>query len=79
MSADRTEDRAPVSVRIRYQLLGGHVHARVFSSEFGPQTSHGLNGTLTFRPAEFAAFRATLELGRESGTAIEFVDDESGC
>lgn len=70
------ETLSPVSIRIRHQKIGDHVHARVFSSEFGPETTHGLNGILVFRLVEWEAFRDTLELGYLSLAAVQFVDDE---
>lgn len=52
-----------VSFRLWHRKLGGHVHVRVFSSEFGPATTHGCNGTLIFRESEWPAFRKLLETG----------------
>ena len=55
-----------VSFRIFYRKLGGHYHARVGSSEFGPDTTHGLNGTLVLRESEWPAFRLLLEAGQHA-------------
>ena len=52
-----------VSFRLRYKRLGGHIHVRLFSSEFGPETTHGLNGTLVFRESEWPMFRSLLVMG----------------
>ena len=62
-----------VSFRLWHKKLGGHIHVRVFSSEFGPETTHGSNGSLTFRESEWPAFRDLLERGRE----YVVPDDES--
>lgn len=74
-----------VSFRLWHRKLGGHVHVRVFSSEFGPATTHGLDGTLTMRPETWEAFRALLQAGdarfeellatRSDGPVVEFVDE----
>ncbi len=66
-----------VSFRLGHKKLGGHVHVRVFSSEFGPETTHGLNGTLTFRETEWPAFRDMLEVGAVGRWELEFVDETS--
>jgi len=58
-----TEASSPVSFRVRYTKLGGHIHARIWSSEFGPETTHGCNGTLVFRESEWPTFQKLLELG----------------
>ena len=39
--------------RLRWRKLGGHIHVRVFSSEFGADTTHGKNGDLVFREQEW--------------------------
>jgi hypothetical protein len=53
----------PVSIKVRAQKLGGHWHVEFWSSEFGPESSHGKNGTLVFRETEWPAFQAVLETG----------------
>lgn len=50
-----------VSFRVRFEPLGGHVHVGLWSSEFGPDTAHGRNGTLVFRPVEWEAFARILD------------------
>jgi hypothetical protein len=53
-----------MSYRVRYQTLGGHVHAHFWSSEFGPETAHGKNGVLVFRIGEdWERFRDVLADG----------------
>jgi hypothetical protein len=67
-----------MSFRIYYKRLGGHVHTRIFSSEFGPETTHGLNGTPIFREGQWAAFRQLLQRGadsRFSEMSLSFVDE----
>lgn len=69
-----------VSFRVRYAKLGGHVHVKVWSSEFGPETTHGSNGSLVFRESEWRAFRAALEVGASESVepeavAVEFAED----
>jgi len=68
-----------MSFRIRHRLIGGHVEARVFASEFGPETSHGLSGVLRFRPQEWEAFRRLLEFGADTlplgEPVVAFVDE----
>lgn len=71
-----------VSFRIGHKKVGGHVYVRVFSSEFGPGTTHGLDGTLTMRPQAWDIFRKALELSRyayapndEGRPEFEFVDE----
>src|SRR5262245_35234662 len=44
----------------------GHVHVRVFISEFGPATTHGKNGDLVFRWNEWNAFREFVEAALET-------------
>lgn len=78
-----------VSFRVRYTKLGGHVHVKVWSSEFGPDTTHGLNGTLVFRESEWPAFRKALDIGAlfalpEDGSKgrvarVEFVEDANAA
>jgi hypothetical protein len=49
-----------MSFKIRAVTIGGHVHAHFFTSEFGPETTHGKNGTLVFRLTEWPAFREMM-------------------
>lgn len=67
-----------MSFKIKHQLLGGHVHVNVWSSEFGPETTRGHNGRLVFRPEEWDAFRALLEVGASEtvvdAPSVEFED-----
>jgi hypothetical protein len=63
----------PVSFRVRFRVLGGHVHARVFASEFGAETAHGGNGTLTFRLTEWPAFRRILEHGAKHAIPDRYI------
>ena len=48
--------------RFRWQLLGGHVHVRVFSGK-NLNGALGKNGDLVFTEDEWPAFRAFLERG----------------
>lgn len=50
-----------MSFHVRAVTAGGHVHVDVFASEFGPETTHGKNGTLVFRLIEWLAFREMLQ------------------
>ena len=53
----------PVSFRIRWrQYSPAHVEARVYCSEFGPDSSHAYSGSLRFRTGEWAALRQLLAL-----------------
>ncbi len=67
-----------VSLRIRYRHIGGHVHAHFWSSEFGPETSHGKNGELVFREKEWPAVRGGLLALNYSGhgVAVTMVDED---
>lgn len=51
---------ATTSVKFLWRTEGGHVRVRVFTSEFGPQTTHGKNGELVFRTQEWDAVLAVL-------------------
>ena len=73
-----------VSFRLWHKKLGGHIHVRVFSSEFGPETTHGLNGTLVFRESEWPMFQSLLVMGNayavgtygdRAPAVVEFVDE----
>ena len=64
-----------VSFKVRYQVLGGHVHVGVWSSEHGPDTTHGKNGTLTFRIAEWEAFQQILNC---ADTGMELIEADPG-
>lgn len=67
-----------VHIRIRYAVMGAHVHCGIWSDSSegaGPDTTHGRNGTLIFRQAEFDAFRNIMMIGSEG--RVEFVDDEA--
>ena len=64
----------PVSFKFRARHLGGHWHVAVWSSEFGPETTHGRNGVLVFREAEWAAFRLQFEV--RGGVAEVEIDEE---
>lgn len=55
--------------RVRWELLGGHVHMRVFAGK--GTLSLGLAGTLVMRLEEFEDFRR--ELYRPGN--VEFVED----
>lgn len=71
------------SYRIRYRTLRGHVHAHFWSSESGPNTTHGKNGELVFRVGEdWEAFKALINrVPKDPETFITFIneDEESGC
>lgn len=78
--------RRTVSFRVRYAKLGGHIHVKVWSSEYGPDTAHGLNGRLAFRESEWLTFRKLLECGAvhygpmdgaglPSAGVVEFIED----
>lgn len=55
--------------RVRWELLGGHVHMRVFAGK--GSASLGLCGTLVMRQEEFEDFqRAVLVRGN-----VEFVEE----
>lgn len=62
-----------VSIKIRHRKLGGHVHADIFTSEFGPETTHGKNGSLIFRLTEWPAFMECMLTGH--GALVQFIDD----
>lgn len=70
-------------IRIRYATLGAHTHCTVWSTEQGgTEVTHGRNGTLVFRNAEFDAFRALIEIGLDTtdhafgrSAVVEFVED----
>lgn len=62
-------------IRIRHTTKGGYVHASVWSSEGGAETTHGRNGTLIFRQAEFDLFREALLIGAGPSSGVEFIDD----
>jgi hypothetical protein len=74
-----------MSYRVRFRALGGHVHAHFWSSEFGPETTHGHNGELVFRKGEdWDEFKGLLEAGANIGSpnppSVTFIDDtESAC
>lgn len=72
-----------MSYRVRFQTLGGHVHARFWSSEFGPETTHGSNGGLVFRVGEdWENFKSMLIVGAKMTTpllgVVEFIDETEG-
>jgi len=46
--------------RLRWQKLGGHVHVNVWSGT-DELTTHGRNGTLTFRENEWEDFVKALQ------------------
>lgn len=48
-------------VRIRHEVLGGHVHMRVFVGKGLPNLTLGLAGNLVMRDDEFADFKRELE------------------
>lgn len=58
--------------RLRWQLLGGHVHVGVWSGT-ERDTTHGCNGRLVFREQEWADFVAAL--GAEDGSSVELVQE----
>lgn len=63
-----------MSYRVRFRTLGGHVHAHFWSSEFGPETTHGHNGELVFRRGEdWEAFRRLLEFAANDRSTIAYV------
>src|SRR5262245_63990638 len=68
-----------MSYRVRYRTLGGHVHAHFWSSEFGPETTHGGNGRLIFRVGEdWEKFKSILEAGaaaRDRVIKFELIDE----
>lgn len=69
-----------MSYRIRYRLIGGHVHAHFWSSEFGPGTSHGKNGELVFRAGkDWEQFKTIIECGADDIVAnpptVVFIDE----
>ena len=66
-----------VSIKVYYRHLGGHVHVDVFTSEFGPETTHGKNGSLIFRVSEWPTFRDVLIAGNYGNVQlIEREDSE---
>jgi hypothetical protein len=60
--------------RLRWEQRGGHVHVRVFSAEHAALT-HGKNGDLVFRPAEWESF---LRCFQDKGTDTITVLPENG-
>ncbi len=64
--------------RIRYKIMGGHVHCRVFVGESADLT-HALAGDLCFRRPEWEAFKLLLLHGCGPGhntpTPVELVDE----
>src|SRR5262245_66318801 len=73
-----------MSYRVRYRTLGGHVHAHFWSSEFGPETTHGGNGRLIFRVGEdWEYFKRTLLRGAadtpgDDAPVVTFIDETHG-
>jgi hypothetical protein len=67
-------DASPVSFRLRARHRGGHWHVGVWSSEFGAETTHGRNGILVFREAEWVAFRQQFAVG--AGAVVEITEDD---
>jgi hypothetical protein len=69
-----------MSFKFRYKRLGAHTHVNVWASEFGPQSTHGHNGELIFRNAEWDQFRRSLELGRDrigwDAPSIVFIEEQ---
>lgn len=70
-------------IRIRYSTNGAHTHCSVWSVERGgADVTHGCNGGLVFRNAEFEALRKLIELGLDTtdhamgqSAEVEFVED----
>jgi hypothetical protein len=66
----------PVSFKLRAVHLGAHWHVNVRASEFGTDTTHGLNGTLVFREVEWLAFSRLLIGEGASSSPIEITEVE---
>lgn len=65
------------SVRIRWAKRGGHVHARVFTSERGPDYTHSGAGTLIFREGfDWDQFCIIMGSARAPDQVIEFLKEE---
>jgi hypothetical protein len=62
--------RERVVIRLRYRVLGGHVHCRLFTAPASDQT-FAKSGDLVFRVEEWDAVRAA---GAKAG--FEFVPEE---
>lgn len=65
----------PVSFKIVAKHLGGHWHVRFWTSEHGPETTHGTNGELVFRESEWEAFRTSLECSYTSSAVLEITEE----
>jgi len=57
--------------RLRYKILGGHTHIRVFAGQ--GETSLGKCGDLVFRNEEWVEF-----IGQLTKTSIEFRHEDEG-
>lgn len=62
-------------LRIRYQLLGGHVHCRVFSAK-SHELTHAKNGDLVFNVSEWP--EAHTKLSRIAEVLPEHTTGEEG-
>lgn len=62
-------------IRVRYAAQGAHIHCSVWSTEGSAETTHGRNGTLVFREAEFDLFRYALMLGAGPLGGVDFIED----
>lgn len=63
-------------LRIRYKLMGHHVHCRVFCGEVADQ-AHGLAGDLCFRRDEWEALKmlALEGCGPHARNQVQLVDE----
>jgi hypothetical protein len=63
----------PIALRLKYEVHGEHVHARVFVGEVGATLASA--GELAFRKREWFAFAAALQVGAPcvvNGPHVEF-------
>lgn len=63
--------------RIYHQMMGSHVHVKVFAGTWDNRESLGLSGRLVMRPEEWAALRDVLKETepRREYTKMEIVDE----
>jgi hypothetical protein len=66
----------PMSFKLYPKILGGHVHVDILTSEFGPETTHGTNGTLVFRLGEWETFKQLILNAHGATVAIIHVDGD---
>lgn len=67
---------SPLAARFRYQLIGGHMHIRVFAGKSG--CTYGKAGDLIFTEEEWARLENVLKAGSGvfDGMVVEIVPDE---